>query len=95
VDVPAGVKLETGRWQMLTATFDGGVLKLFQDGRELVSTEITLADAEPVAKLGPPPAWSYGHRVAGKVAGFTLWSRALPPASVAALHRLGPEATIP
>jgi alpha-mannosidase len=92
VDISTRVPLDLGRWQMLTATFDGSTMKVFKDGRELASENVRLADAAPVARIGPPAPWSYGHRLAGKVAGFTLWNQALPPQSVAALHTLGPQA---
>jgi len=92
VDISTDVALDLGRWQMLTATFDGDTLKVFKDGRELASEGVRLGDAATVARIGPPPPWSYGHRLAGRVAGFTLWRDALPPQSVAALHALGPPA---
>ena len=92
VDISTRVALDLGRWQMLTATFDGSTIKVFKDGRELASDNVRLGDAAPVARIGPPAPWSYGHRLAGKVAGFTLWDRALPPQSVAALSVLGPKA---
>jgi alpha-mannosidase len=94
VDVPARVPLDLGRWQMLTATFDGAVVRLMKDGRELVSQSIGLAEAASIAKLGPPAPWSWGHRLVGKASGFTLWDQALSPGGVAALARLGPGAVI-
>jgi alpha-mannosidase len=93
VDVPAKAPLETGKWQMLTATFDGKTVKLFKDGREVKTQDAAFSDAAPVAKIGPPPPWPRGHRLAGKVAGFTLWNKAIPPESVATLQQLGPEAS--
>jgi alpha-mannosidase len=92
VDISTGVPLELGRWQMLTATFDGTVLKVFKDGTELASQSVTLGDAAAVAKVGPPAPWSWGHQLAGKITGFTLWNQALPPALVMALRGLGPDA---
>lgn len=89
MEVPGDAALEVGKWQMLTATFDGNVLKLFKDGRELATQRTVLYDAAPVAKVGPPTPWPNGHRLAGKIAGFAVWSQALSPGSVAALHRLG------
>ena len=89
VDVPTRVPLDLGRWQMLTATFDGSTLKVFKDGKELASASVRLADAAAIARVGPPAPWSYGHRLAGKVAGFTLWTQALPASSVAALYERG------
>ena len=95
VDLDGRVPLDLGRWQMLTATFDGATLRLYKDGRELASAPARLGAAAPVARVGPPPPWSFGHRLAGKVAGFTLWSRALPAPSIAALRALGPPPETP
>jgi alpha-mannosidase len=90
VDISTRDTLDLGRWQMLTATFDGSVLKVFKDGRELASEGVRLADAAAVARIGPPAPWSFGHQLAGRIRGFTLWKQALPPPSVAALHDQGP-----
>jgi alpha-mannosidase len=89
VDIPTHVPLDLGRWQMLTATFDGAIVRVFKDGQELASQNVTLGDAAAVAKLGPPAPWSWGHQLAGKLAAFTLWDRALPPRLVDALYRQG------
>jgi alpha-mannosidase len=89
VDIPTHVPLDLGRWQMLTATFDGVLVRVFKDGQELASQNVTLGDAAAVAKLGPPAPWSWGHQLAGKLAAFTLWDRALPPMLVDALYRQG------
>lgn len=90
VDISTRDTLDLGRWQMLTATFDGSVLKVFKDGRELASEGVRLADADAVARIGPPAPWSFGHQLAGRIRAFTLWKQALPPPSVAALHDQGP-----
>jgi alpha-mannosidase len=89
VDVETKVPLDLDCWQMLTAAFDGSTLKVFKDGKELASESIRLADAAAIARVGPPAPWSYGHQLAGKVAGFALWKEALPAPSVAALYERG------
>jgi hypothetical protein len=38
----------------LGATFDGSVVRLFKDGRELAAEPAGLADAAAVMKIGPP-----------------------------------------
>ena len=95
MDITGNTQLEVGRWQMLTATFDGSVVKLFKDGRELASEGASFSDAAPVVKIGPAGPWSYTHKMAGKIRDFSLWGQALSPASVAGLHRLGPRAEAP
>lgn len=94
VDITGNTPLDVGQWQMLTATFDGSVVKLFKDGRALTAEKASFADAAPVAKIGAAGPWSYTHKLAGKIRDFSLWGQALSPASVAGLHRLGqrPEA---
>jgi len=86
MDLPGGAPLELGRWQMLTATYDGGTVRLYKDGRELASTKAKFAEAAPIAKLGPPPPWPHGHRIAGKVEAFSLWNSALTAEAVVALQ---------
>lgn len=92
VDIPGNAELDVRAWQMLTCTFDGETLRLFKNGVETASASATLADADPVVRLGPPPPWSYGHHLTGKIAGFSLWSNALSPDAIAELHRRGPQA---
>lgn len=86
IDLPGGASLDLGRWQMLTATYDGTTIRLYKDGRELTSTKTVFAEAAPVAKLGPPPPWPHGHRLAGKLRGFSLWNSALSAGAVAGLQ---------
>ena len=95
VDVPTKTALEVEKWQMLTATFDGEVVKVYKDGVEVAGQKVSLSDAAPIARIGPTGPWDYAHKLAGKVAGFALWNQALSPASVAALHKLGTQAEPP
>lgn len=39
------------------ATFDGSVVRLFKDGRELAAETVGLADAAAVVKVVPPAPW--------------------------------------
>ncbi len=86
VDVPTNVAFDVGRWQMVTATYDGRTLRILRDGRELASASIALEPAAAVAKLAPRPPWRQGRPFVGRIRDFTLWDRALPPAMVAALY---------
>lgn len=95
VDIPAGAPVDVKRWQMLTATYDGEIVRVFKDGEELVAREASLADAEPVATAGQVAPWPQKNRLTGKLAGFTVWNQALPADAVAVLYEMGHEAELP
>ena len=50
VDISANTPLDVGKWQMLTATFDGEVVRLFKNGTERVSEGAGLADRGPIGE---------------------------------------------
>ncbi len=90
VDVTSGVPFDLGKWQMITATFDGQTIRLYKNGTEIKSEAATLSDAQPVVKLAPAGPWGNGHRFSGKLQGFTIWNHTLDPASIHALLASGP-----
>ena len=73
VDVNAGVPFDVGRWQMVTSTYDGTTVTIYKDGKALISSAETLADAEPMATLGHLDHWGKDTRFAGKLDDFTIW----------------------
>jgi len=89
VDIPGETTLEVGKWEMLTATYDGETVTLYVNGQPRVAKPAKLTPAAGVAKLGPKPPWGHGHMFAGQLARFTLWSQALPQESVGTLYRQG------
>lgn len=90
MDIPSGVPFDLGKWQMVTATFDGQAVRLYKNGVEIKSGPATLSDAQPVVNIGSAGPWGNGHKFSGKVQGFTVWNRALAPASLRALLATGP-----
>ena len=90
VDIPSGVPFDLGKWQMVTATFDGQAVRLYKNGAEIKSGPATLSDAQPVVNIGSAGPWGNGHKFSGKVQGFTVWNRALAPASLHTLLATGP-----
>ena len=76
-DVAGRVQLELGRWQMLSATYDGTKLRLYRDGKELAEREIALIDDENVVHFAPPDPWDHQRRFEGELRGFTIWGEAL------------------
>jgi len=91
VDIPSGVPLDLGKWQMVTATFDGQTVRLYKNGAEIKSGEANLSDARPVVNIAPAGPWGNGHKFSGKIQGFTVWNRALDPVSLRALLATGPQ----
>ena len=90
-DVESTTPLALGRWQMLTATYDGQALRLYQDGRLIGWTEATLADDETVVRLLPLDPWDKQRRFQGEIRGFTVWSSALPAEMLELLAAIGAE----
>ena len=85
-DVGTEQPFEAGKWQMVTATWDGKTLTMYQDGRSIGSGELALADDEPTIRLAPPSPWgNRGGRFGGEVKDFAIWNVALPPRTVAGL----------
>jgi hypothetical protein len=85
VDVDTGVPYDVGKWQMITATFDGNAVSLYKNALLLKNVEIKLHDAVPVANIAPLGPWPTARRMVGKIAGFRIWDTALPPDDVAKL----------
>jgi len=77
VDVASGVPLDLGKWQMLTATFDGTTIRLYKNGIEIKNDTASLSDAAPTVRMGVKGPWDNGGRFAGKIANFTIWDAAL------------------
>ena len=70
--------LDLGRWQMLTATYNGDSAALYKDGEPIGRQRIGFgADAGPVVTIGAADPWDHAHTFAGSVANFTLRRGAL------------------
>jgi alpha-mannosidase len=91
VDIASGLPFDLGKWQMVTATFDGQTVRLYKNGVEIKSGAATLSDAQPVVKLAPSGPWDNGHKFSGKIQDFTIWNRVLDPAFLHALLASGPQ----
>jgi alpha-mannosidase len=76
-DVVGRTPLDLGRWQMLSATYDGRLLRLFKDGKQLAQREVALIDDENAVRFAPVDPWDHVRRFEGEIRGFTIWSEAL------------------
>jgi alpha-mannosidase len=85
-DVEGRTPLDVDKWQMLAATYDGGVLRLYKDGKKLAERGVTLSDDEAVVNFAPPDPWEHKRRFEGEIRGFTIWSEALSAEALRSLQ---------
>ncbi len=81
-DVDTTEPLDTGRWQMLTATYDGKTMRLYKNARLIATQAVELRDDEAVAELLPIDLWDKERRLKGQVADMTVWDAALSRSAV-------------
>ncbi|GGB41860.1 glycosyl hydrolase [Sphingomonas metalli] len=78
--IAGGGRLGSGRWHLIAATAEGGMVSLFVDGRSVARQRLASAPVPAVATLAPRVA---GAPVfAGRVANFQLDSGAVPAATL-------------
>lgn len=85
-DVDTSTPIEPGRWQMLSATFDGKIVHVYKDGKPVGDGQVDLSDDDPTLRIAPVDPWTYKNTFAGQIRGLAIWNAALPPAMVAALY---------
>jgi alpha-mannosidase len=88
-DVSTDVALDLGKWQMLTATYDGKTLRMYKNGTQIGSREIELSDDRPEVNITPKDAWDNTRQLAGEVRKMTVWKQALTPAAVQQIWEQG------
>ncbi len=82
-DVVSRSPLEVGRWQMLTATFNGKTLALYKDGAPIGRRDIELKDdANSFVNIGTPDPWEHERSFHGSLQSFTIRRGALTAAEV-------------
>lgn len=94
-DVHTDSIFDVGRWQMLTATFDGQELRIYKNGVVVDKNDVELADDEPRVWIAPIDPWDRQRTFAGQIHNLTIWNVALPPAAVAALKAAGDKPLTP
>ncbi|MBN2063430.1 MAG: discoidin domain-containing protein [Sedimentisphaerales bacterium] len=84
VDVTTTTEFDLNRWQMITATYESGVLKLYKNAELIGQGEITLNLAPADVAVGGTTPWGESV-IPGTVDEFTLYRGALPLAEIEAL----------
>ena len=81
-DIATTTGLEVGKWQMLTATYDGKTVRLYKNGAEIGSGEAELEDDNAQVRLLPLDAWERERRFSGSVRDFSIWDVDLSTSAV-------------
>ena len=77
-EVKTNSPLDLGRWQMLTATYDGETLSVYKDGQPLMKKRLGLAsDSEASVSVGTVDPWDHQRTFNGSVQDFTIRRGAL------------------
>jgi hypothetical protein len=78
---------ETGRWVHLAATFDGSVMRLYQDGREMGRREVGVVEEQPWNRplfIGHYHLLQSVYQMRGLIDEFRIYQRALSTEEIAA-----------
>jgi len=84
VDIHSTWDFEIGVWQMITATYDGTIVRLYKDAQPIASKYVSFAGAAGHVNLAPP---KWGGNFTGKIDEFTIWDAALSQAQIDSLQQ--------
>jgi alpha-mannosidase len=85
-DVTTRSAIKLNAWQMLTATYDGSTLRVYQDGKKIGEGRVQLADDENVIQILPQDPWEHKLQFQGEIRNFTVWGNALTEEAIKALQ---------
>ena len=89
-DVETSAPLKLGEWQMLTATYDGHTLTMYQDGKKVGQGDIVPSNDDASVELAPLDPWDQQRRFTGEIRQFTVWNSALNESTIQLLGRNHP-----
>lgn len=84
-DVPTESPLDLGRWQMLTAAYDGHTLRVYKDATQIGARKVQLSDDEPIINIAPTDPWEHKRTFEGEIRGLTIWNSTLSPDALKSL----------
>lgn len=88
-DIQTRMPLDLGKWQMLTATFDGKVIKLYKNGQKIAEQPTQLENDSAQIRVMPLDAWDRKRRFDGSVRGLTVWDIDLSSEAIKKLWETG------
>lgn len=84
-DVPSRTQYDLGRWQMVTATYDGREGRLYKDGKLVGQRTVRLSDDANVIHIAPLDPWDRRYQFQGDLANLTIWDQALTESAIGTL----------
>ena len=84
-DVTTRSPVALNAWQMLTATYDGKVVRVYQNGKKIGEGAVQLADDENVIQILPKDPWEHKLQFEGDLRQFTVWGTALTDEAIKTL----------
>ncbi|MEA2551928.1 MAG: alpha-mannosidase [Fimbriimonadaceae bacterium] len=91
MDVSTDVQLDIGKWQMLTATWDGATIRLYKNGEMIAEAADALSDDRNQVEIMPLDAWERKRIFPGAVRDMTIWNEALSPTAIKRLMEAAPK----
>lgn len=90
-DAVTRVPFDLGRWQMITATYDGATVRVYKDATVIAERAATFADDENAVHIAPLDPWDQRYQFKGDLSHLTIWNAALGEESLKALLGAGPK----
>jgi alpha-mannosidase len=90
-DVMTNVPLDLGKWQMLTATYDGTTLRVYKNGELIGERQVELSNDQSRVNVMPLDAWERQRKFGGEVRDLTIWDQDLSQTAIMRLWEAGRE----
>ncbi len=90
-DVPSRTQYDLGRWQMVTATYDGREGRLYKDGKPVGQRTVRLSDDANVIHIAPLDPWDRRYQFKGDLTNLTIWDQALTEKALGTLLGNAPQ----
>ncbi len=84
-DAPGSEQYDLGRWQMITATFDGSTIRIYKDAELIGERRVGLSDDENSISIAPLDPWDERYQFEGELSGLSIWDSALGQTGIEAL----------
>ena len=83
------MQLDVGKWQMLTATYDGTDVRMYKNGQPIGKATLDFADDVAIVRVKPLDPWSKSKIFPGAVSDLTVWRTPLSDQKLASLFEAG------
>ncbi len=85
-DVRTSVPIDLGKWQMLTASYDGHTIRVYKNAELIGQQNVILENDNSQVRVMPLDAWERKRKFDGEVDKLTIWDTDLPAAAIKRLY---------